>query len=398
MLDKSIIRQKIINFFTTECNNKLNKNVYYENFYALRNKKEIFFYIQNYFNGTVLENAPLAQKYYHIYWNIPPENIPDKRFCNFVKGYLKGKVTYSAKKLNWFIENVNNFIPDNNEKISLNDKTVKEKIKNYIKKVSYKKFIMDKNLLNFVFNRQFPEILKNNFEKIIFYFYGSGCFCKCGSLKEIKSFNYLLKTCNNKKCKHDCLSEAAKIKDISFLFTEEIQRKRLLAKKNYKHSEETKQKIKESNKKIWTEERKQKQQEQIIENKISERMSEIMKNKIFNGEFTPCTQNRLNHKRLKSEITNIQTYRSSWELIFHEQNTHLEYETLRIEYYYNNEKKIYIVDFWDPIKRIAIEIKPSNLLIDEKTKAKINFLKNWCLKNNATYKVITEKEFNFYGQ
>ena len=100
MFDKSIIRQEIINFFTKECNNKLNKNVYYENFYTLRNKKEIFFYIQNYFNGTILENAPLAQKYYHIYWNIPPENIPNNRFCNFVKGYLKGKVTFNSKKLN----------------------------------------------------------------------------------------------------------------------------------------------------------------------------------------------------------------------------------------------------------------------------------------------------------
>jgi hypothetical protein len=106
--------------------------------------------------------------------------------------------------------------------------------------------------------------------------------------------------------------------------------------------------------------------------------------------------NRLTHKRLSSDITKIKTYRSHWELVYHEKNVSLKYEYLRIPYIYENKKRVYIVDFWDDINRIAIEIKPESMKDSPKNLTKINALKEWCENNNASYKIITEKDFTFY--
>jgi hypothetical protein len=69
---------------------------------------------------------------------------------------------------------------------------------------------------------------------------------------------------------------------------------------------------------------------------------------------------------------------------------------LRIPYVFEGVDKIYIVDFWDDINRIAIEIKPESMKDSPKHLAKMEALKKWCQNNNASYKVITEKDFTFY--
>lgn len=118
--------------------------------------------------------------------------------------------------------------------------------------------------------------------------------------------------------------------------------------------------------------------------------SERMKNKILNGEFTPNTNNRLTHYDIKyNEIT----FRSSWEVLFYHNNPEYEYEKLRIPYYYENKKHIYIVDFVNHSTKTAVEIKPKDILKrNDKDKAKIDALTEWCKENNYTLKLIFDED------
>jgi hypothetical protein len=182
---------------------------------------------------------------------------------------------------------------------------------------------------------------------------------------------------------------------MSYLQTDVNKKKRVDSRSWYRHSDETKKLISETNKKTWTPARVSEKVETNRKNGVYKRSSETIKRKILSGEITPRTQNRLNHKRLKSDITGVKRYRSSWELIYHEANPILEYETLRVSYIFENINKIYIVDFWNPVEKIAIEIKPSNLTDNPKNKAKREALINWCKANEASYIEITERDFNF---
>ena len=99
MINKCEMRKKIINFFTKYCKNKLNKNMYHEGFYTKRNSKEVYNYLQIYFQGTILEHKCLAQKYYHIFWD--NMDIPNKLFINFKKGYRTGRLKTTCKNVKW---------------------------------------------------------------------------------------------------------------------------------------------------------------------------------------------------------------------------------------------------------------------------------------------------------
>jgi hypothetical protein len=80
-------------------------------------------------------------------------------------------------------------------------------------------------------------------------------------------------------------------------------------------------------------------------------------------------------------------YRSSWEAIFQYFNPDAEYESLRILYSYKGKEFIYIVDFINHITKEVIEVKPKELLFDEKTKSKISALQKWADQNNYTLKI-----------
>ena len=157
------------------------------------------------------------------------------------------------------------------------------------------------------------------------------------------------------------------------------------------HSNETKLKISEKNsgknngmygKKMNEEQRK--------------KHSQLMRNKILDGSFTPNTNNRNTH--WESSLDEIK-YRSSWEALYKFFNPNSIYEKLRIKYSYNDEEKIYIVDFVDEINKLAIEIKPKNILKDEKSKIKIEFLREWCKENDYEIIIVDEdwliKNINF---
>jgi hypothetical protein len=129
---------------------------------------------------------------------------------------------------------------------------------------------------------------------------------------------------------------------------------------------------------------------------IKEIQSERLKNKIKNGNFTPNITNSWTHWETKIGETN---FRSSYEGLFFlymkvYKHKNVEYETLRIEYEFLNNKKIYIVDFKDD--KTVYEIKPKNLVETDKNLAKIKALRNWCESNNMRCEIITENNLSLY--
>jgi hypothetical protein len=125
-------------------------------------------------------------------------------------------------------------------------------------------------------------------------------------------------------------------------------------------------------------------------NRLSEEqknyLSEKMKEKIFNGTFTPNSNNRNTH--WESQYKD-KKFRSSWEAIYYSNNQTDLYEDLRVKYNFNNKEYIYIVDFVNYNDRIATEIKPEELLEDEKTKTKLKALDIWCSENGFKLNIVT---------
>jgi len=112
---------------------------------------------------------------------------------------------------------------------------------------------------------------------------------------------------------------------------------------------------------------------------MKEKLSNKIKEKILNGEFTPNSNNRFTHFDVVFEN---KKYRSSWEVLFVSMNKNFEYEKLRIKYIGNDKKEhIYIVDFVDYDKKIAVEIKPNNLFKNTSSQCKKAVLEKWCKEN-----------------
>lgn len=119
----------------------------------------------------------------------------------------------------------------------------------------------------------------------------------------------------------------------------------------------------------------------------------LLKERIKTGEWTPNITNSWTHWNIEVDE---KRFRSSFEAIvfiyYKNKGIILEYESTRIPYILENSKKIYITDFSDHIRKIIYEIKPKSLLENTKNKAKFDALKKWCLENNYTYEILTEKE------
>jgi len=207
----------------------------------------------------------------------------------------------------------------------------------------------------------------------------------------------LYKYCGNKDCLKQIQSKKAKERGTRMMLTKEAKDKKIKSLTGRKLSEENKRKIGETNAKKWTEEYKAKDRLLRISKNCDKRISDTMKAKILSGEFTPKSENRKRAKRIKSDITGL-NYRSNWELIFHENNPKLEYEKLRLSYMDGENERIYITDFVDFDNKIIYEIKPSSELNETNFLNKKKYTEEWCNKNAFLYKVITEKDYNFYGR
>lgn len=115
--------------------------------------------------------------------------------------------------------------------------------------------------------------------------------------------------------------------------------------------------------------------------------SQKIKDLILKGIFTPNSNNRNTHWKSKLDGIN---YRSSWECLYKFYNPNSIYEKLRIKYILDKEEKIYIVDFIDEKNKLAIEVKPNNILKQKISQIKINSLDNWCKNNNYTMIIVNE--------
>lgn len=214
-----------------------------------------------------------------------------------------------------------------------------------------KKYFENNNLNEYLF------LIKDNItdtKKSIFkYLYGSKkCeYCKNKVNRILPGWNGFMKTCSN-ECKNKLLS---------------INR---IGEKNpcHKMTNETK-------------------------NNMKIKLSEIMKNKILNGTFTPKTENYKCYGMIDFYLNNeIRKVRSLWEVFFWLENPNLEYEKIRIEYFNldKNKNSIYIADFYDQKTNTIYEVKPKKYqyTLKEKQKKVDNL--------NYNYIIIDENYFKKY--
>lgn len=393
MINKCEIRERILNFFKTK---KLCKQAYTAAFY--KSDPEVYEWLLHYFDGVPsLEHTSLAQKLWHIDHQIN-EALPYK-FVNYKYGYKGGprkqrRFTCFKDCLNEFKQKSLNYTINKTNIISI--KQCRDVIYDAvcIHTMQYQKFIDDDIVFNSILYH--TQHITDVYYKLLYIIYENDIYCPiCGSYKTFKNlFSIFLKsTCDSPKCRHIHASNIAKQKDMSHLRTPEITKKRFASRAGYKHSEYTKFKISETNKKTWTPEKKAALIQKNFKTGVYERQSQTMKQLILDGKFTPKSENRLTHKTLYSNKTKIK-YRSSWELKFHEMHIDkpLEYETLRIPYVYENVNHVYVIDFVDHINKQVYEIKPEAYCKIEPNITKIAAGKQWCKENNYTYNLITEKE------
>lgn len=258
--------------------------------------------------------------------------------------------------------------------------------------------------------------------------------CLCG--KKIK-FVYtgspkFLKSCGEKQCVNNVLSQEVKnvwdnrnfetkveiknkisfkLKDrklskehcekISNFLTGKKQDKNLIEKRfrsrknNGKpwHTDETKIKLSVSNKITHLSleyKNKTKEKYQSARKKISD----SIKKRILAGEFTPPITNSWTHwESYILQNDQKKKFRSSWEALFWLLKDNIEYEKIRIPYTYKEESRIYIIDFVSHKEKKIFEIKPSNLILEEKNKKKFESAEVWCKENNYFLEIIDEKWF-----
>lgn len=160
------------------------------------------------------------------------------------------------------------------------------------------------------------------------------------------------------------------------------------------HTTDTISKISSSNIKTHNSEEYRKNRKKT-DKLVGKKMSEIMKNKILSGEFTPPITNSWTKWKSFIVIGDVtKKFRSNWEAVFWLLNKNdVEYEKLRIKYEFNNKIKVYIVDFYDEKNKIAYEIKPQSLKENEKNVIKEKYLVEFCKQNNIQYKCISDVWF-----
>ena len=138
-------------------------------------------------------------------------------------------------------------------------------------------------------------------------------------------------------------------------------------------------------------------------NRVKNENSIRMKQKIKNGDFTPCSTNSWCHSKYKikfiqnNKLISV-TVRSSWEAIFQLLNPTLLYEKLRVQYIgVDNKLHNYIVDFIDIDNKIVYEIKPDSCKELKNNILKNNALINWCKANNYNMQYIDENYFKTHN-
>jgi hypothetical protein len=392
-------REQIIKFFVKYTKNKLNKNCTRRNFYVTRNSEYVYDLIESYFDKLhPLHHATLAQKYYHIY-NYQA-NLSSEKFINFKKGYAGSKhIRIPVNSSNVKLLHVETFYDFERTRLMAKAEMFS---KSNTLKPSFNDLncIKDKKMVASIFHHTSADVdlpFVHRLKMLIDFVDYRECICKICSAAPVRHFQYkLFDTCSSPKCVHTNLSNIAKQRGMHHAVqSTNARKKRSLSLKGRIFTPEHKQKISESAKKRWTAEFKEKDKQMRIDKGVYKKQSDTIKQKIKDGIFTPKSSNRNYSRRRCNAITGC-AYRSSWEEVYHMLYPHLLFEHTRIEYVYNDCKHVYIVDFTDAESKTLIEIKPESLTHDSKYLAKKLAAEQWCANNGYTFKVITEKEINFY--
>ena len=126
------------------------------------------------------------------------------------------------------------------------------------------------------------------------------------------------------------------------------------------------------------------------------KQSATLKDRIKNGEFTPCVTNSWANSKVRLVVDGSDCYyRSTWDAVFHILNPQCEYERLRIPYTSpaDGDEHIYLVDFIDNIDMRVYEIKPSSEVSTETNQAKERAAREWCEDNGYIYTLISNDWF-----
>lgn len=188
-----------------------------------------------------------------------------------------------------------------------------------------------------------------------------------------------------------------------------------LKKKTYlrgrPRSEETRKKISEGNRrwsnspegKLWHKEHGKENSQKLKKyfktptgkaqlREVAKLRSDLMKEKILNGKFTPNITNSFTHWNAEVEYDGkIKKFRSSWEACVWISNPHLQYETIRIPL---DSGGCVITDFIDVEDRIIYEIKPSTFWMRQQEK--MDTIINYSINNNFKFIWINERNILNY--
>ena len=392
-------REQIIKFFVNHTKNKLNKNCTRKKFYTTRNSEHVYDLIQDYFDEThPLHHATLAQKYYHIYKY--HANLSTEKFINFQKGYAGSKhVFVKIDSSNIDMLHVHTFY-DFEQTRSLARQEMFSKSNTLKPRFNDLNCVQDKRVVASIFHHTNQAVdlpLVHRLKMVVDLVDYKDCVCKICNILPVRHFQYkLFDTCSSTDCNHINLSNIAKQRGMhSAVQSIDARKKRSLSLKGRVFTPEHKQKISDSAKKRWTAEFKAVDKQMRIDKGVYKKQSDTIKQKIKDGIFTPKSSNRNYSKRRHSPITGC-AYRSSWEEVYHKLHPHLLFEHTRIVYVYEGNTHVYIVDFTDVASKTLIEIKPESLTHESRYLAKKLAAEQWCDSNGYTFKVVTEKEINFY--
>lgn len=261
---------------------------------------------------------------------------------------------YSEIPIELFIENKRYKILNNDKLLYFYKKYGTESLSDFIKgkSIEYGQYILKRPATNISFSYVYNNIIEEDMKSV--------CRC-CG--KEYIKFDKIVSNNNLEKVKvgaeFSCGNQECYFKCVGF----------------YEYSDEARKK-----------------------------QSNLMKEKIKAGEFTPFVTNSWAHSKISLSKYNL-NFRSSWEAYFYIFMTEvlkidLLYEKTRIPYF-DSEKGVYrnyIVDFTDVANRILIEVKPNSEKDSKRVKDKEHFALEWCKAHNFRFKYISDDWFDkFYN-
>lgn len=86
-------------------------------------------------------------------------------------------------------------------------------------------------------------------------------------------------------------------------------------------------------------------------------------------------------------------FRSAWEAYYQSLNPEDEYEQVRIPFTYEENPKVFIVDFVNHKEKTLTEINPEMLSNTGRQLHKIFAARRWCTENGYAFRIVTEEYF-----